>query len=64
MLILEGCLLLAFLGHNQAERFASLARQNGAGGATAIPAKGTASSKDFEDARPRGQVERPRSCPS
>lgn len=45
MLILEGCLLLAFLGHNQAERFASLARQNGAGGATAVPAKGTASSK-------------------
>ncbi len=45
MLILEGSLLLAFLGHNQAERFASISRQCGAGGATAIPAKGTASSK-------------------
>ncbi|MCR5760809.1 MAG: P-II family nitrogen regulator [Sphaerochaetaceae bacterium] len=45
MLLLEGSLLLAVLGHNQADRFSSVARQCGATGATAVPAKGTASSK-------------------
>lgn len=45
MLVLEGSLLIAFLGHNQADRFAAAARRCGAGGATAVPAKGTASSK-------------------
>ena len=45
MLLLRNSLMLAIVGEGQSERFMSIARTDGAGGGTVIPAKGTASGK-------------------
>ncbi|MCR4677085.1 MAG: hypothetical protein K5634_07700 [Sphaerochaetaceae bacterium] len=45
MQLLEGTLMIAFLEYGQGDRFQSIARSGGAGGATAVPAIGTASSR-------------------
>ncbi len=43
MLVLQNNLLIAILNRGHAERFFAIARKEGAGGGTIIPAKGTAS---------------------
>lgn len=44
MLLLKNNLLIAIVNHGHGERFFSIARREGAGGGTIIPAKGTAPS--------------------